>query len=137
MTTESGPDGAGATQPESGPILIPWRLAVGNYVSVAWQNWQGRTRETIGHVLEVHSETVVIRPRNRKRADDVEQIHRSRITDVQVIKEGDEAIEIRKHAWQIIKRAASRINSRSTWDREGLIRDLSKIQDIFPELKEK
>lgn len=137
MTTEKEANGTGAMPPESGPILVPWRLAVGNFVSVAWQNWQGRARETIGQVLEVRTETVIIRPKNRKKADDTEEVHLSRILGVEVIKEGDDAVEVRRQAWLLIKRAASRINSRNTWDRDGLFHDLRKIQDIFPELKEK
>lgn len=137
MTTSEEATGTGATGPESGPILIPWRLAIGNFVSVTWLNWQGRARETIGQVTDVNDEFVVIRPRTRKRADEVERINHSRITGVEVIKEGDEAIELRRRAWSIVKRAASHINRRSSWEREDFLRDMQKVLDIFPELRER
>lgn len=53
-----------------------------------------------------------------------------------MILEGEEAKEVRRKAWQLLKEAAGHINRRSDWNPDGFFGSMNQLISIFPQIKE-
>lgn len=121
---------------EGGPRIPSWVLAPGNFVQVYWVNYLSRNAETQGIIRTSGRECIVITPNSTSPVEKGTTINVSRIRHVDVIIESDDAKDIRRRAWELLRESAGYINKRSSWDRRNFLSAMYELLRIFPELKE-
>jgi hypothetical protein len=99
-------------------------------------NYMSRNTETQGIIRSSGGGCVVIGPSSSTPIEKCTTINVTRIRNVDVIMESDEAKDIRKRAWELLKEAAGYLNRRSTWDKDNFDSAMQELIAVFPYLRQ-
>lgn len=109
---------------------FPWSLSVGNFVSICWVNYRGRSAETNGVIRSHGNESVNVSSDGKNVSIGI-----GRITRVDVIKESKQGREVRKKAWFLLRDAARSLNKQTAWEEGEFFSVMEDLARIFPKIK--